>query len=88
MPPALINVVASVHAEVARLRALLHVTVEENAALRAQLASRPHVQLRGLNLKSLRRGVVSRCHPDRGGDTTLLRNVLELFECLEVGGAP
>lgn len=72
--------VSILHA-VNHLKTRLTETLRENEALRAELALRPP-PITDIDLDALRRGVVFRCHPDRGGDTGLLRQVLELFECL------
>ena len=57
--------------------------VEENESLKRELACRPSVL--GMDLESLRKGIVFQCHPDRGGDTKLLQRILELFNRLQRG---
>lgn len=83
---AAIVVADGIQRKIKRLKALLQETQRENEVLRAQLAlcTGP---LPDIDLDALRRGIVFRCHPDRGGDTRLLQQVLELFDHLvgEVG---
>lgn len=74
MSSVLTPTVASIQQDLRRVKLLLR----ENAALKAELATRPpHAP--ELDLESLRRRVVFCCHPDRGGDSDLLRDVLVLF---------
>lgn len=79
--PSLGQAVASIQQDLRRVTTALHEAKQENATLRAELAVRP-VPMSEKDLESLRRGIVFRCHPDRGGDSALLRRVLELFDLL------
>lgn len=74
MSSVLTPTVASIQQDLRRVKLLLR----ENAALKAELATRPPPAPE-LDLESLRRKVVFYCHPDRGGDSDLLRDVLALF---------
>lgn len=85
MPGSVLSVplaVESIKRELRRMKVILQEHTRENEALRAELALRP-LPISKIDLESLRRRIVFCCHPDRGGDTGLLRQVLQLFEYLD-----
>jgi hypothetical protein len=85
MPSSILPVplaVDSIKREIRRMKVLLQEHTRENETLRAQLALRPR-PIYEIDLESLRRRIVFCCHPDRGGDTGLLRQVIELFDHLD-----
>ena len=61
--------------EIRRLRALI-------AQLRGQLLGASRLG-RDFDLRWLRRGLAFQCHPDRGGDEALMKDVNRLFDLLE-----
>lgn len=74
--------IAGIRTELHRMQTVLRETRRENETLKEKLALRPDPLPGEIDLDALRRGIVFCCHPDRGGNTGLLRQVLELFDFL------
>ena len=76
----LVEAVADVRNELRCVAHVLEETLRENDLLRAQLASQ--LELPAIDLDRLRRKIILRCHPDHGGSTLVMQEVIRLFDFL------
>jgi hypothetical protein len=78
------DAITSVHVEFSQLRRELREASRTIARLEQQLADQRWCSraVSELDLASLRRGLAFHCHPDRGGDPSLMKNINALFDVL------
>ncbi len=86
-PPSLHEAILRIKRECARMKRRLLEAHEEIERLQEHLAE-PTLDLcdvQDLDFRSLRRRVLFHCHPDRGGDARVMREINQLFNFLEHG---
>lgn len=79
------DTIANLRSQFSHMKGELHDINRENSELRRELIqwrTRSRVPP-NMNLVAIRRKAAFHCHPDRGGDATLMSNLNALFDFLE-----
>ena len=80
----LVETIAQLRSEFVNLKTQLVKAQDENARLKSELekSRQSSNNTSNFDLLSLRRRVAFRCHPDRGGDIELMKDINLLFDSL------